>query len=208
MSSPSSGPPSTVPGLPQSGNAKYAVVAILLVVATGGIFAWRSMSSQTAPPGQVVMMSSASASATAATTSTFDDIPPPPTIQDKPEAHPSAKVATAGGGGGGAAGGCDKTCTGSATNELQAALQVRGQLARRCYNQALQGDSTLKGHVSITVRVGGSGSVCSVGVGSNDMSTPAVANCAANMFRNATYPPPHGGCIDVAVPLSFVPQGN
>jgi hypothetical protein len=40
------------------------------------------------------------------------------------------------------------------------------------------------------------------------MGTPAVANCAANVFRNATYPAPRGGCVDVNVPLSFVAQGQ
>jgi hypothetical protein len=206
MSSESSGPPSTVPGVPQSGNAKYAVVALLLVIGTGALFAWRSLSSQTEPPAQVVMMSSASASATAATTSTLDYIPPPPKIDDKPESKPSAKVAT--GGGAAPAGGCDKTCTGAAGNDLTAALTMRGQQAKRCYNQALQNDSTLKGHVSISVRVGPSGNVCSAGVAANDMSTPAVANCAANMFRASSFPAPHGGCVDVAVPLSFVTPGN
>jgi hypothetical protein len=40
------------------------------------------------------------------------------------------------------------------------------------------------------------------------MGTPAVANCAASIFKNATYPSPRGGCLDVNVPLSFVPQGQ
>lgn len=85
---------------------------------------------------------------------------------------------------------------------------MRASQARLCYNQALAQDSTIRGHVSLAVRVGPSGNVCSVGVASNDMSTVAVANCAANKFRNAVYPAPKGGCVDANVPLSFVPQGQ
>jgi hypothetical protein len=36
-----------------------------------------------------------------------------------------------------------------------------------------------------------------------------VGQCAANIFRqSAGYPAPRGGCVDIAVPLSFVPQGQ
>jgi len=198
MSSSPSAPP---PGIPQSNNAKYAVLVILLVLGAGGMFAWRSMS-QPGPQAPVVLMPSATTSATAATTNPkLDDIPPAPTEEVKPEAGPPKIVYVS-------AGGCDKTCTGSATAELTGALNVRGNQARHCYDQALRNDPSLKGHVSISVRIGPGGNACSAGVGSNDMGTPYVANCAANIFRNASYPSPRGGCIDVAVPLSFVPQGG
>jgi hypothetical protein len=103
--------------------------------------------------------------------------------------------------------GCDGKCRGTSPPELGQALQVRASQARRCYNQALAQDSTLKGHVSIAVRVGPSGNVCSAAVASNDMGTPNVANCVANIFRQAaSYPSPRGGCVDANVPISFVPQ--
>jgi hypothetical protein len=87
-------------------------------------------------------------------------------------------------------------------------LRVRGSQARRCYNQALANDSSLKGKVTLEVRIGPAGNVCSVNVASNDMGSPGVANCAANIFRNGTYAAPHGGCVVANVPLSFVPQGS
>jgi hypothetical protein len=199
-------PPSTPPpaGVPQAGNAKYAIIAILLVLGMGGLFAWKSMSSQPPPPPPIVVAPSASTTA-ATTNAKLDDIPPPPPEEQKPEAGPGGpKIAYVPG----APGGCDKSCNGSATPELTAALQIRGAQARRCYNQALASDSTLKGHVAISVKIGGGGSVCSAGVASNDMGSPAVANCAAGIFRNASYPAPKGGCAEFNVPLSFVPQGQ
>jgi hypothetical protein len=89
------------------------------------------------------------------------------------------------------------------------ALQVRQSQARRCYNSALASDSSLKGHVTIAVKVGSGGNVCGVSVAANDMGSPAVANCAANIFRSVgSYPAPRGGCVDATVPMSFVPQGQ
>ena len=95
-----------------------------------------------------------------------------------------------------------------AASELDVALQVRGRQARRCYNQALSQDPSLKGHVEIAVRIGTAGNVCSVNVTANDMRTPNVANCAARILMNGGYPAPRGGCVERIVPMSFVPQGQ
>jgi hypothetical protein len=200
-----SSPQSSIPpaGVPQSGNAKYAIVAILLLFAAGGLFAWKMLAGQPGPPPpQVLLMPSGSGSAQAATTHAFDDIPSAPPEEIKPEAGPQTRIVYVN------TAGCDKTCSGSATSELSGAIQVRQQQARRCYNQALAADSTLKGRVSIALKVGGNGSACSASVASNDMGSNAVANCVATMFRNATYPAPKGGCLDVNVPMSFIAQGQ
>jgi hypothetical protein len=195
-------PTSRPPAVPESGNAKYAVVVVLLLAAMGGVFAWRSMSNKaeaTAPP-----MPSAVASA-APTNPKLDDIPLPPPPEEKPEAGPTGPriiyvSATAG---------CDGKCSGTSTADLEAALQIRGAQAKRCYNQALAQDSTLKGRVQLAVRIAPSGNVCSSNVAGNDMGTPSVANCAANIFRaSGGFPAPRGGCIDVTVPLQFKPQGQ
>jgi hypothetical protein len=132
----------------------------------------------------------------------LEDIPPPPPPDDSSEAKNTGPrviyVQNAG---------CDGKCRGTSPPELGQALQVRASQARRCYNQALAQDSQLKGHVSISVRIGPSGNVCSANVASNDMGTPNVANCAANIFRSAAaYPSPRGGCVDANIPISFVPQ--
>jgi hypothetical protein len=141
--------------------------------------------------------------ASAPTNPKLDDIPLPPPPEEKPEAGPPPRIVYVQGGG------CDATCKGTPSSELEQALQVRGAQARRCYNQALSQDSSLKGRVTITVKVGASGNLCSANVTSNDMGSVMVANCAANIFRqSAGYPAPKGGCVEVGVPLSFVPQGQ
>jgi hypothetical protein len=196
---PPSYPPTGVPG--SSPNTKYGVVAILLVLAAGGIFAWRSFSRVNAPaPAPPATV----ASAAPPSSPKLDEVPLPPPVEEKPEAGPSRRIAYVPTGGG-----CEGKCSGTAPPELGAALQVRAGQARRCYNQALSTDSSLRGHVTIAVRVGPGGNVCSANVATNDMGSPSVANCAANIFRmGGALPSPSGGCVDANIPLSFVPQGG
>jgi hypothetical protein len=203
MSSPPSSPPSSrrPAGVPESGNAKYAIVAVLLVLGAGGLYAWRSASNRTEGPAPIASTPPADSSATA--NPKLEDIPPPAPVEEVPEAAPPPKVVYV------PSGGCEAKCTGTAPPELEQALQVRGSQARRCYNMALAQDSSLKGHVTIAVKIAPSGNLCSANILSNDMGSATVAACAANIFRaNSSYPAPHGGCLEANVPLAFVPQGQ
>ena len=198
MTNPSSRPPQGVPSS-GGGTTKYAIVAVVLVLGMGALFAWRNASEgkpSTAPVAGAVEAKPAT------TNPKIEDIPPPPPIEEKPEAGPGPKIVYV------QAGGCDGTCVGKAPPELSQALQVRGMQARRCHNQALSQDPSLKGRVELAVRIGTSGNVCSVNVKSNELRTPAVANCAAHIFMTGAYPAPRGGCVDSVVPMSFVPQGQ
>lgn len=197
MTNPSSRPPAGVPS--SRGNTKYAIVAAILILGIGTLFAWRNASEK--KPSAAPVASAGEAKPTT-TNSKIEDIPPPPPIEEKPEAGPGPKIVYV------QAGGCDGKCAGTAPPELNQALQVRGMQARRCYNQALSQDPSLKGHVEIAVRIGTAGNVCAVNVTANDMRTPTVANCAAHILMNGGYPAPRGGCVERIVPMSFVPQGQ
>jgi hypothetical protein len=196
---PSMGPPA---GLASSGNGKYVVVVVLLMAAIGGLLAWRSCGTQQPTAQQTPMISKFDA---APTPHDDDNVPPPPP-PDEPA--PSASVAR------GPVGTYDpcsvKTCAaGKTTDDLETALGFRAHQAHRCYDQALAQDGDLKGHVTIAVRVASNGSLCSATVAANDMGSDGVANCVANVFRSShTFPPPKGGCIDVKVPINFVPGGK
>jgi hypothetical protein len=195
-------PPSsaTPAGVPPSGNAKYIIIAVLLVGIIGGAVAWKLLSK---PDQPVTMVVDAGPPIPPPTKTRDDDIPLPPPIEDAgPEGGKKPVTNT-----GFAGTGCDsKACNGGRTSELETALAFRAKQAHRCYDQALGQDSTLKGHVTIAVRVGTNGSVCSAGVASNDMGSPAVANCVAQYFRGGAFPSPRGGCIDANVPITFVPR--
>jgi TonB family protein len=102
---------------------------------------------------------------------------------------------------------CDEHCTGTGTPALASALQVLGAKAGICYSRARSANASLEGNISIRVRVSPSGSVCSAVVASNDMGTPAVSDCAAEIFRTAAaLPAPNGGCVSANVPMHFGPR--
>jgi hypothetical protein len=198
MSPPTSRPPAGVRD--SGGNVKYAIVALLLMVGIGGLFAWRRIFKASDPvpiPAPPTLARSAEP-----INPKLEDVPPPPPIETKPEAGAGPRIIYV------QAGGCDGKCAGIAPPELNQALQIRGMQARRCYNQELTKDPSLKGHVEIAVRIGTQGNVCSVNVTANDMHTPNVANCAAHILMNGGYPAPRGGCVERIVPMSFVAQGQ
>jgi hypothetical protein len=184
------------------GNAKYVIVVVLLLGGIAGLLIWRFTSQKTTEP---IVIHAPDASAPLVNHTIEDDVPPPPPIVD---AGPEPRIRTN-------TGGTEKAnctapkCSGAATPDLETALAFRAKQARRCYESALENDATLKGKVSISVRVASNGQVCSAGIASNDMGNANVAQCVANKFRQTGYfPAPKGGCVDTVVPISFIPGGK
>ena len=75
----------------------------------------------------------------------------------------------------------------------------------RLKNTALTSDTTLKGRATISVKVGSNGSSCGVNVTSNELANPGVVDCTANYYRSGGFPAPKGGCVQVTVPINYVP---
>jgi len=183
------------------GNAKYIVVAVLLIAGMGGLIYWRSTS---APPTTVTIHPPDASAPVVVNPHLDDDVPPPPPIVD---AGPEIKQRVANGTPGANCG--MAKCSGSVSPDLESALAFRAKQAHACYDQALANDASLKGRVSISLRVASNGQVCSASVAKNEMGSPSVAQCVANKFRQTGFfPAPRCGCIDVAVPLNFVPGGK
>jgi hypothetical protein len=190
--------PSVPPVLPSSGNAKYVVVVVLLVAGIAALLLWRQCGQAQPPPPPVTSLYDA-----APTPHDESDLVPPPLPPEQPQPEAGVKYVYVGDP-------CNVTrCSGKVTDELETALGFRGKQAHRCYDQALAQDQTLKGRVGIRVRVAANGRVCSANVTSNDMGTPAVANCVAGTFaRTGSVPAPKNGCVDVELPINFVPGGK
>jgi hypothetical protein len=191
--------PSLIPpaGVP-SGNGKYIVLAVVLLGAIGAVIGWKTCQK---PPPPVVQIIDAGPPVTSAK-KIDEDIPPPPVTEDAgPDAGKKTIVVMQGNP-------CAATkCTGGSNSEIEAALSFRAKQAHRCYDNALAQDPTLRGKVSIAVRIGSNGQACSAGVASNDLAgAPGVANCVVNYFRGQSFPTPKGGCVDVNIPINFVPR--
>lgn len=193
--------PSLAPGVPPSGNGKFIVIALLLLLIVGGIVAWRFL--LTPPDPVTVKFDAGPPPPPPSTRNPDDDIPPPPPTEDAGKEDAGKKVVIVQGGNG-----CDaKKCTGTSSDEMSTALAFRAKQAHRCYDNALAQDATLRGKVSIAVRIGSNGAACSAGVASNDMGgNTSVASCVAGYFKSGGFPAPKGGCVDVNVPINFVPR--
>jgi hypothetical protein len=191
----------TPPPPPGGGSGKYLAVVVLLGLGLAALLFWKSCgSSSSAGPIAVTPVTSSTPSALPAIA---DDIPPPPVIEDSgTETHTPHSFS--------GGNGCEqKSCSGTVTSDLETALAFRAKQAHRCYDSALAQDTTLQGHVKISVRVGYNGAVCGASVASNDLANSNVANCIANMFRGSGhFPTPKGGCVNTDVPIALMPPGQ
>lgn len=189
-------PPAGVP----SGNGKFIVLALLLLGVIGAIIAWKSCQK---PPEPIIIGPPDAGVPPRPSANIDDDIPPPPAIEDS-GADAGKKTVTVVPAGNQ----CDaKKCGGATNSDVETALAFRAKQAHRCYDNALAQDPTLRGKVSIAVRIGSNGQACSAGVGSNELSSaPGVASCVAGYFRGQNFPAPKGGCVDVNIPINFVPR--
>lgn len=192
---------SSVPPPPKSGNGPYIALAVVMLLAMGGLIVWKLTSSE---PTEIVEQKTLTPPPEEAPP-VLDAAPPPPPPEEElaPTENapaPEKKVASTGGGNTG----CSGVCEGTLSAEGQSALRAKGGQARGCYNRALRQDATLTGKMTLSVRIGPTGNVCSASVIEDSLNDPAVATCVTQMFRSGKFPPPQGGCAQVNVPLNFV----
>jgi hypothetical protein len=143
-------------------------------------------------------------------------VDPPPPPPPEPEAPSAATAAPSSAAAPKAAGAtaqgkprpspCDATCGGTATAELQSALRAKAGQARSCYERALSHNSELQGSLAVQVRIGPGGEVCAATLAKDKLGDPAVTGCVVQRFRGGPFPKPSGGCVDVEVPINFVPR--
>ena len=79
--------------------------------------------------------------------------------------------------------------------------------ARRCYQRALDIDSTQAGKVLLTLRVGASGEVASVGAESRGGLSRAVSCCVAGAAQGLRFAPPGPSGSTLSVGVDFLPGG-
>ncbi len=181
---------------PTKSGGGFLVVALLMLAVAGGLIFWK-LSGEDEPvpeppkPHAVVAKPVLEAPP-----------PPPPKIEDAgPDVEKKAvKTPVKGGGNSGCAG----PCKGTVTPGLRSALAGRAGGSRRCYERMLRANSSLAGSVTAQVRVSPTGAVCSVSI-TQDFGGVG-ASCVAPALRSGSLPPPAGGCVDVAVPVSFKPN--
>ena len=192
----------TNPPLPKSGGSGPIIIAaVLMLLLIGGLIVWKVTGSNDGPKPQPTVATTPSAPP-----ATMDEPPPPPppppVVEDagKPD-EKGPKKAVVGG-----PSGCSKVCDGSPSAALQSALSGRAGQSRSCYEKALSSNSTLEGTLTVGVKVGPGGQVCGAHVVADGLHDPGVANCVVSRFMSSTFPAPQGGCVEVNVPLRFMPK--
>jgi hypothetical protein len=186
--------------VPSSGGGKYVVVAVLILGTIGAAVGWRMCQK---PPPPTIVTFDAAPPPTFSGRNPDDDVPPPPPVEDAGNDAGRKVIVTQTSN----SSQCDvKKCTGTSGSELESALGFRVKQAHRCYDNALAQDPTLRGKVTVSVRVGANGQACSANIASNEMGSSSVASCVAGFFRGASFPAPKGGCVDVNIPINFVPR--
>jgi outer membrane biosynthesis protein TonB len=195
---------SAPPPVPASNNGLYVAVALLLLGGTGAIVYFKFLKKEAPTLAQVLPPATATPSAPGNENPALYEVPPPQPVAPQPDSGAGAgpgtpSIAPSG------TGGCDSPCKGVDTPALANAVRGRVSTARQCYNRALASDPNLKGQVGVSLRIGPSGNVCSAGVTSTTLHSPGVEQCALATLRNASYPPPSGGCKDVGATLVFTP---
>ena len=190
----------TTPPPPKGGSGPIIIAAVLMLLLIGGLIVWKvtGSSDTTKTPTPVAVAPSAAA--------VLDEPPPPPPPPPPPEE--SAKPDDKGPKKLGSTGPnpCSKECTGTASGALTSALAGRAGQSRSCYEKALSSNATLEGTLTIGVKVGPGGQVCSARVVADGLHDPGVSNCVVNRFMGSTFPAPQGGCAEVNVPLRFMPK--
>jgi hypothetical protein len=88
--------------------------------------------------------------------------------------------------------------------EVQRVLATRTDALRQCYQRELQHDATLRGEVTVRVRVEEDGSVSETRSGGDPVML-AVGRCIEGVLRPLRFPRPAGGPATVAAPFVFAP---
>jgi TonB family protein len=188
---------SLMPKKSKSSGGGFVIAAVVMLLLMGGLIYWKTRQNQEPP---VAAIPSAPVE-TQALPELEAPPPPPPPVEEldagkAPKASPAVKKAVGGG--------CDGNCNGIETPQLRSALASRGAQAKGCYERALRNNAGVEGRLLVSVTVGAQGQVCSSRVTDQGLGDVAVANCVQRMFQSASFPPPAGGCVNMAVPLHFV----
>ena len=190
----------TTPPPPKSGGSGPIIIAaVLMLLLIGGLIVWKVTG--TTEPAKTDAPVAVATTAAPVLDEPPPPPPPPPVEADAGKPEEKKKVVATGG-----PNPCSKECTGTATAALTSALAGRAGQSRSCYEKALSSNATLEGTLTIGVKVGPGGQVCSARVVADGLHDPGVSNCVVNRFLGTTFPAPQGGCADVNVPLRFMPK--
>jgi uncharacterized protein (TIGR03382 family) len=78
---------------------------------------------------------------------------------------------------------------------------------RLCYDNGLKTNPTLAGSFEVKATIDETGAVSKAGVGTGTMTDGVVRACVVRAFKQANFPKPEGGTVDVSYGFNFSPNG-
>jgi hypothetical protein len=212
--------PSLPPEIPKQSLTPVWIGLGALLVIVGAVWALSSRSPAKEPkpePAAAPAPVAASPAAPVEPTIPPPTSPPPPRLEHAPPPPPAHAIPAGAAVPAGPASSpvpaqrdpnCDDPCRGKETAELLSSLRAKAGQARSCYERALGNNGALAGKLEVALRVGANGAACSASVANDTLGDAAVKSCALARFRGGRYPKPIGGCVDVSVPMNFMPAGS
>ncbi len=102
---------------------------------------------------------------------------------------------------------CDAAvCSGSAPETLIDAIRNRASQARNCYETALKQTPTAAGRLLLNLRISHDGTSCPLRVARDDLSEAKTLLPCLRSLLETQYPKPQNGCVELDLPLKFVPE--
>lgn len=182
-----------------SGNTKYVVVGLLLLLGAAGL--WMLVKPEPAPPPAVVApVAKAPARSTALANDdlVLDAPEPEPEPIAEPEPTKTTKRAPKSDG---------WDCSGElAMAAISKVMRDNQAQIRNCYERRLKVNNILQGDLNLKVKVGANGSVVASGV-SGSLRDNEVFSCVRAIADKWSFPVPEGGaCAVIQVPFRFSPK--
>jgi len=102
---------------------------------------------------------------------------------------------------------CDvAVCAGNASDALIDAIRSRASQARSCYEAALKQTPTSAGRLMLNLRIAHDGASCPLRAAQNELSEATTLLPCLRSLLEIQYPKPRGGCVELNLPLKFVPE--
>ena len=199
---------SSLPPLKQN-DGKYVLVALLLLLAAGGLWLFLGDDDESEPPAEPEVAAEPPPEPEPSEEITAEiEIPPDEELEPDASAAPAGRRSPQeprreASGPTPADWGCDGTISPS-----QARSVVQGAASKQvqsCYERALKTNNLLQGSMDVELTIDLSGNVRAVSIG-GDVHDPQVHSCVRRVARTWKFPPPVGGCVRINVPFQLTPK--
>ncbi len=195
---------------PSSGNLKYAIVGVVLLLGTAGVVIGMQSCEEEQPTPVAQAAIDAGTALERSRAIAEDDLVIPDAVPDAgPQVDAGRRIRYVtryvGGGGGGGDLACDSP--GDIPRERANAVMAESRLQfRNCYERRLKVNNALEGSINVQMRVDRTGAVDAVRVGGT-LRDSEVLSCVRGIARRIRFPAPSGGnCAVLSAPLDLHPN--